>query len=114
MSRRISISTKITNKAAAEAALKAQGWGYNVSGESISITSGPMSRASINLKTGEVAGDTDVHTDRYGAQGSLGSLNRSYAEQLIRAEVASKGGYIEACEEVKGKLRIVAAGMSFG
>jgi len=118
MSHRISIATSITDRTIAEAALKAKGWGYDVSGDTIRITSGPMSRANINLKTGEVSGDTDVHTDKYGAHGNLGSLNRAYSEQLVRAQVASKSGYFEVCEEVqvngKGKLRLVAAGLSLG
>lgn len=107
MSHRVSIKSSITNAAACEAALKSKNWTYSLNNNIVHVTGGPMRGASINLRTGEVAGDSDYH--RASNSEGLGALNQAYAEQLIRMDVASKGGYIEECiTQRDGTVRMVA------
>ncbi len=104
MSHRIATQTKITEKKLAEKALKAQKWDFQSQGDSINVTSGPMRRSTINLKTGEVVGDTDIHN-----RNDLGALNQSYGEALVEDKVRNQGGEILERTVMKdGRVRILA------
>lgn len=107
MSHRIATKTTINDKDLAISALRAKGWQYSVKGNTISVLSGPLNRAHINLDSGEIEGDTDFH----GWKGdSLLALNQAYAEAAVRQQVALKGGYVESTETLEdGTLRIVAS-----
>lgn len=103
MSHRITTKTEITDLDLAETALQSKDWSYNVNGANISITSGPMARTSINLKTGVVSGDTD-YTNREG----LTALNQAYGEALCVQGVEEQGGYVENREVLdNGSVRLV-------
>lgn len=104
MSHRIATKTEITDKEAAEEALKAQKWDFLSSDDTITITGGPMQGATINCRTGEVVGDTDWHDKK-----TLKALNQSYAEVLVNRQIASQGGYVEHRETLQdGRVRILA------
>lgn len=90
MSHRITTQTKVTDREIAEAALNKAGWAFRTSGNSISIQGGPLNRATIDLATGKISGDTDWHSSD-----TLGSLNRYYGEAMVEKQVMESGGYIE-------------------
>lgn len=87
MSKRVTTKTNITDKRFAITALKASGLTFEeVGSTSLRITSGPLARASIDLTTGTVTGDTDYHR-----HGELGVLRRDYTEAQAR-HLASRDG----------------------
>lgn len=105
MSHRTTLKTEITEKGLAIQALKSAGWGYAEEGSHLRITSGPMNRATINLSTGEVSGDTDWH-----GRGQLGALRKHYSEAKIRADVLKRGATIDSREVLKsGEIRLVVS-----
>ena len=103
MSHRITTKTKIMDLEIAKNALEKKGWQFEQSGQSLHIKSGPMNRASINLTSGEVIGDTDWHK-----KDALESLNQAYGEALYEKEIAEQGGYVEERQELQnGDVRLV-------
>ena len=112
MSHRITIDTKITDREVAHKALQAKGWAFNDRGDEITVTSGPMAGATINIKTGVVAGDSDWH--RQSDSEGLGALNQAYSEELVRRDCTQKGGYLESEQtQENGDRVLVFTGMSF-
>lgn len=110
MSHKITTKTDIKDKKLAETALKAAGWGYDVSGRTIRVTSGPMRNASINLQTGEVVGDTDYH-----GQNELGALRQHYSLAMVKQQCIKQGATIES-ERVDAKTGdiVLVCSASFG
>lgn len=103
MSRRITTKTKMTNRDLAIDAIKMAGYSYQVSGNAITITSGPMSRARLDLRTGTISGDSDWHTTD-----TLGALKQNYSEAAVRQQCRKTGATIESREVMKdGKVRMV-------
>lgn len=88
MSHRVTTQTEIKDKALAIRSIQAAGYSYQDQGESLMITSGPMNRATINLTTGVVTGDSDYHSR---GDDSLGALKQHYAEAKYRAEMQKNG-----------------------
>ena len=87
MSHRVTTRTEIKDSVLAKQALKQAGMAYQESGDTLHITSGGMRGAVINLKTGEVSGDSDYgHT-----RDNLGSLRQAYGEAKYRAECMKQG-----------------------
>lgn len=88
MSYRITKQTQITDEKLATEALRLAGMTYTKQGNSLCITGGPLNRASINLTTGEVSGDTDFsgHSEQ-----AFGLLRQYYGEAMCR-DVAIKQG----------------------
>lgn len=88
MSRRITTKTEITDRNLAEQALKQLGLSYNVRGDTIEI--GGSRGAVLNLKTGEIVGDSDfgVNPDKLATAGSLAQV---YGELKCRAIVIREG-----------------------
>ena len=107
MSHRITTKTEIKDKKLAIAALNKQGWTYYDRGQDmIHVTSGPLSGATINTKTGEISGDTDIH--RRGFDG-LEALSQPYAEVAWTQQVTKQGGMIEQRSVNKaGNVEIIA------
>lgn len=91
MSHRVTTRTEMKDKKLAEKALKSAGMDYNVQGDTILITSGPMRHSSIDLKSGVVTGDTDVHNENI-----LGMLKQEYGEAKYVQECASQGITVES------------------
>lgn len=110
MSKRITVKTNITDVNYASTALQQAGWGFVVNGNVVQITSGPCRNANIDLRTGDVSGDTDwKHTSA-----SLGQLRQGYAEVKFRAEAFKEGVQInqrivEKNGDVRLKCRMVAS-----
>ncbi len=92
MSHRVTTQTEIKDRAIALQALKSANISYREVGtDQIQFTSGKMSNATLNLKTGDITGDTD-----YGhSQESLGLLRQHYGEAKYRAEALKNGVSIE-------------------
>lgn len=109
MSHRVVTTTNITDKKIATMALNKKGWAFVDEGTSLRITSGPMDRATINLKTGEVVGDSDFHGYSRGTgNSSLEALNQEYAVQKIRATVRKQGGTIQSQKTVGEQVILMA------
>jgi hypothetical protein len=109
MSHRITTQTSINDKEVAIAALKSKGWSYDFSGNTLHITSGPMSSARIDLATGVVEADSD-HVRRE----ALTSLNQAYGVALCEKQAVDQGGYVESTETLdNGDIRLIV-NVSFG
>lgn len=108
MSHRVETKTEITDKALAIKALKQNGWSFQDEGQSLRITSGPMDRAVIDLRTGSITGDSDWHGPR--GTGLIG-LNQSYAEQKLKATLLKEGATIQS-RHVEGERVVIMAHMA--
>jgi hypothetical protein len=92
MSRVIENRTEIKDKELAFEALRQAGINYNVDGETIFLTSGPLKNSYIDLKTGHVRGDSDYgHTKEM-----FGLLHQHYTVAKIRQEYLRAGATIES------------------
>lgn len=111
MSHRVTTKTEIKDKAIAIAALKAANYTYVEQGDTLRVTSGPMDRAVIHLKTGEVVGDTDVHNK---SDDSLGALKQRYTEAKFRRELQLSGGEIMSSVTNKDGDIVLRCKASFG
>jgi hypothetical protein len=94
MSHRVTVQTEIKDKGIASAALRAQGYSFTESGNSLRITSGELNRATIDLSTGAISGDSDYHTSA-----KLGLLRQAYGEEKFKAEAFKQGFSIESRTE---------------
>jgi hypothetical protein len=88
MSYRITKQTQITDEKLAAEALRLAGMSFTKQGNSLRITSGRLSGAHIDLKTGMVTGDSDFggHSEQ-----AFGLLRQYYGEAMCR-DVALKQG----------------------
>jgi hypothetical protein len=87
MSHRVTVQTEIKDRALAIEALKSVGVQYREQGEVLHLTSGGYENATINLKSGQVLGDTD-----WGHNASkLGLLRQAYSEAKFRQESFRQG-----------------------
>jgi hypothetical protein len=94
MSRRVTFRSELKDRDLTIQALKSLNYSYNETGSNtLLITSGPMNRATINLSTGEVEGDSDYHT-----RGELGGLRQAYSEAEFRRITQRQGATIESRE----------------
>jgi hypothetical protein len=92
MSRRITYKSQIKDRDLAITALTDLQVSYRDLGEDqIQITSGAMSRAIINLKTGEVVSDSDYHNHE-----DLGGLRQAYSEADVRRVMNRQGATQES------------------
>ncbi len=92
MSRRVTTKTEIKDKDLAVQAMKAAGLQYQDQGESLHITSGKMRGAIVDLRTGDISGDSDYgHTTE-----GLGMLRMHYGEAKYRRECLRQGITIES------------------
>jgi hypothetical protein len=99
MSHRLTISTQITDREAAQAALKQMGVAYDTRGDTIFLKAGNYNGTEINLKTGKVTSG-DVDYNRGIDEGKLGLLRQYYAEAKYRAECLREGVEILDRQEV--------------
>lgn len=112
MSHRVTTQTEIKDKGIAIMALKKAGYSYIDEGSSLRVTSGPMSRSVIDLKTGDITGDTDYHSK---SDDSLGALKQFYAEAKYTAELQKAGGEVveRSVEKASGDV-ILRVRVNFG
>ena len=103
MSHRVTTQTEIKDKDLAKSALKQAGYDFREQGESLYITSGDLSGATIDLRTGLVSGDSDY---RGHSRETMGALRQFYAEAKYKKELATQGGYVEN-RSVDEKGRVV-------
>lgn len=107
MSRRVSFRSEIKDRDLAISALTSLEYSYQARGEDgLDITSGPLTRAHINLRTGEVESDSDYHS-----HADLGGLRQAYSEAEFRRVAQRQGATIEsrtvnARNEVKLMVRM--------
>lgn len=104
MSHRVTTRTDIKDKTVAVQALKKAGWGHHPEGDTgISVTTGPMAGAFIDLRTGIVSGDTD---DRLNEK-KLGALKKFYAEAVFLREAQRQGHQVESRTVMKDRIRLI-------
>lgn len=97
MSHRVTTQTEIKDKALAMQAAKAAGVGVADDGSYLRFTSGPLTNAVLDLRTGTISGDTDFgHTSE-----KLGILKMHYSEAKYKLECARQGIMIESREMSK-------------
>jgi hypothetical protein len=107
MSHRVTSKTCIKNKALAISALKIAGMSYQEQGNSLQITSGKARRAVINLTTGDITGDSDLHS-----VDTLGALRQNYSEAEVIQTNMVQGHSKESREVMQdGRVRLVYTGM---
>src|SRR5512142_484544 len=100
MSHRVTYKTQITNATSAQAALRQLGWKFSLSGDTLNIQSGPLNRASVNLKTGLISGDTDWHKDE-----NCNAFRQAYTEAEFKRHAVNMGITIESREvETNGNI----------
>lgn len=103
MSRRISFKSEIRDKDLAINALKSLNYGYRDAGESLVLTSGPLNRATIDLRSGEVVSDSDWHD-----KSALGGLRQAYSEAEIQRQIHREGATIESRSvNAAGQIKIL-------
>jgi len=92
MSHRVTVQTEIKDRMLAIDSLKAANIQYREQGDTLYLTSGGFENATLNLKTGQVSGDTD-----YGHNvGKLGVLRQHYAEAKFKQESFRQGISIQS------------------
>jgi hypothetical protein len=92
MSHRVTTRTEIKDKDLAKAALQQAGYSFSEYGNTLTITSGDLRNASLNLDTGDITGDTDYRH----SESKFGALKQYYSEQKYKKELSRNGGYIES------------------
>lgn len=106
MSHRVTTQTELKDKALAMQAAKSAGVGVVDEGNSLRFTSGPLNHAVLDLKTGQITGDTDYgHTTD-----KLGALKMHYSEAKYKLECARQGIMIENRQVNKdGEIEMIIA-----
>jgi len=105
MSHRVTTETQIKDAALAEEVLRKEGMDFDRRGDVIYITSGSLSGANIDLRTGNVSGDTDYHNKT-----TLGMLSQTYGESKYLQELAKQGGMVESREvDTNGNIILMCA-----
>ncbi len=109
MSHRVTTQTEIKDKELAIAALHQANCAFTERGNELTITSGPLKNATLNLATGRIEGDTDFgHKNN---NDSLGFLKRFYAEAKVKQECAIQGITIEErTVEKDGTIKLLCQG----
>jgi hypothetical protein len=81
----------MTDREIVEATAKQQGVDYQITGNTVHFTSGAIRGAVLDLRTGDITGDSDYgHSAR-----TLKGLVQGYSETKIKMELAKQGGYVE-------------------
>lgn len=113
MSHRLTIKTTITDREAAQTALKQMNIAYDTRGDTIFLKSGVYNGTEINLKTGSVTSG-DVDYARGIDNGKLGLLRQYYAEAKLKMEFAREGVQVLEREEaiVDGEKVIILTAQS--
>lgn len=96
MSHRVTTKTEITDREMAIAALNRAKYSFTSQGNTLTITSGPLNRAIIDLTTGEVTGDTNYH-----GKDSLGLIRQVYSEEKYVRELRRIGASITSREVLR-------------
>ncbi len=91
MSHRVTVQTSMTEKAHLITALKESKIAFSEQGDLIHCSSGQLNRATINMKTGAVSGDSDFHSTE-----DLGVLRQAYSLAKYKAELFTQGGSINS------------------
>lgn len=96
MSHRVTTKTEMKDLALVQEAAKAAGVTCTANGDIVTFTGGALRGAILDLKTGNITGDSDYgHTSDV-----LGALRQGYAEAGIRAHYLKNGGYVESRQVV--------------
>ena len=107
MSKRIVITTELTDKAALERACKAKNWAYEARETQFHFQNGPGGRGYVELKTGRFHGDSDWHTKE-----RMAPLVQAYGEALWMNRFGENNGYLESRTVLSdGTIRLVGTVM---
>lgn len=91
MSRIITTRTEIKDKALAVLACQQAGVAFRDEGEVLVFTSGSLANSQLNLRTGDIVGDSDFGHSKT----SLGMLRQYYSEAKFKAEAQKIGTVID-------------------
>ena len=104
MSHRVTTQTEMKDAAIVGRVCKKQNIAFAQNGDSIRFTSGNMANATLNLRTGEISGDTDFRHTRE----TLGALRQAYGEEKYLEEALKQGLTLETREiQRDGTIRLV-------
>lgn len=104
MSHKITINTEITDEAAVKRACSDHGWVCEVTNGRVAFHGGPLNRATLNLKTGKITGDSDFHNKE-----AVVEFGIAYSEALWMNKIG-EGGYLESREVLTdGTIRLTAS-----
>lgn len=98
MSHRITTETEMKDPDIVRDICDKAGYSFTRTGDVITFTTGPLARATLDLTSGVITGDSDHH------RGSLGSLRQAYAETKYIREITRQGGRVDNREVVDGKI----------
>ena len=105
MSHRVTTKTEMKDLALVQEAAKAAGISCTASGDIVSFTGGALRGAVLDLKTGNITGDSDYgHTSEV-----LSALKQGYAEAGIRAHYLKHGGNVESRQVVGDKVVLICS-----
>lgn len=95
MSHRVTTQTDMKDVSILSAICKKQNIAFEQSGNMVTFQGGQLRGATLNLTTGQMVGDSDVH-----GRGDtiLGSLRQSYAHEMVRREALKNGVTIMSTE----------------
>lgn len=102
MSREITGTTDIRNKAILEQSLKEMKISYNEIKESVFQWGQGYDKMTIDCTTGEIRFDEMRHNE-------LDRIKQTYSKNFILAEIAKKGHRLASVKNVGGKIEIVAS-----
>lgn len=105
MSHRVTTNTQMTDESIVASVCKRQGITFTKSGDSLTFTSGAIRNATLNLKTGQIIGDTD-HGHSVTV---LDSLRQQYGADKAKYELAKQGGRVEQEIRQDGKIVLFCA-----
>ena len=105
MSHRVTTKTEIKDKAIALQAAKTADIGVIDDGSYLRFTGGALNNAVLDLKTGQITGDTDYgHTSE-----KLTSFVMYYNEAKSKVELAKQGIIVESREVNNGEITLYCA-----
>jgi len=87
MSRRITTNSEMTDVTIACSALAAMGAKFSRNGSNITITSGPLNRATLNTETGQITSDSDYGHN----EGLFDKLRQAYGVEACLAAIRANG-----------------------
>lgn len=106
MSRRITVSTEMTDNQALERVCRDKAWAHEVQGHQFQITSGPLGGCRVNVRTGEFQGDTD-----YASPEVMTGFVQMYGEALWMNRIEATG-ILESREvQQDGTVTLIASVM---
>lgn len=91
MSHRVTTATEMKDFEILSKAAAQHGITLTRTGDDVRFTSGRLNGAVLNLKSGTIVGDSDVH-----GRNGMHDISQTYGEMKVRSELARQGGFVES------------------